>query len=100
MLGIWYLNYIKEFPVRSHLYIEISILPNIGKVLNFKHFYLRIIIKADFGKNFKIYKKHINASYVRILGQLNHFLPFYAILVHFWPIFPYKEKWAKMSKMA
>ena len=58
-------------------------------------------LKADFGKNFKIYKNPKNASYVRILAQLNHFWPFYAILVNFCPIFPYYgkmgQKWTKMA---
>ena len=52
-------------------------------------------LEADFGKNFKIYKNPINAAYVRILAQLDHFCPFLGHFVHFGPFFPYMGKWAK-----
>ena len=58
-------------------------------------------LKADFGKNFKIYKNAINASYVRILAQLDDFCPFLGHFCPFWPIFAlYGKKGQKWTKMA
>ena len=58
-------------------------------------------LKADFGKNFKIYKKTYKCI---VCENFRSIEPFLAILWHFSPFlahFPIiRKKWAKMGKMA
>ena len=44
---------------------------------------------ADFAEILGIDEKHVNTSYVKILGHLGHYLAKITIFGHFWPILAY-----------